>query len=159
MFPSNTEGFGTGTVILLSSSTSIYSLMSQSWELYRSDLVLIADWTISCGTKADVFTSRREGKLSDVLAPVLAFLLFESGARDGVVVRTMESLTLSSCPLISSGTREFAFICWRLGPKVFERLSTFSVLLHTCLWRTLHVVSLGGILHSVELLDCAMANF
>ena len=99
MFPSNTEGFETGTVILLpSSSTCVFwvsassSWMRQSWELHRSDSVLIADWSISCGAKAGVFTPGREGQLSFVLAPVIALLSFESGARDGVVVRMMGSL-------------------------------------------------------------------
>ena len=63
--------------------------------------------------------SSREGKLSDVLAPVLAFVSFESGARDGVLVRMMESFA-------SSGTREFPFICWRLGQELFDILC-FSV--------------------------------
>jgi len=93
--------------------------------LYHSDLVLVADWSISCRTKAGVFTSSHEGKLSDVLAPVLVILSFKSVAWDGVVVGTMGSLILS-CPLILSGTQEFAFICWRLGLEVLSILC-FSV--------------------------------
>lgn len=69
-----------------------------------------------------MFTSSREGKSSDVLAPVLVILSFESAAWNGVVVGTMGTLILSSCPLSSLGTRELAFICWRLGPEVLSIL-------------------------------------
>ena len=114
------RSFFSAVQLLLSEISASSSRMRLSWEFYRSNSVLIAYWSISCETYV-----KSRGKV-ERCSRTCTSASFESGAWDGVVVRTTGSLTLSSCPLISSGTREFAFICWRLGPKVFDILC-FSV--------------------------------
>ena len=135
MFPSNTGGFGTGTVILRSSSTCVFwisafsSWMRQSGELYCSEeSVFVADCTRSWGTKAGVLTSSREGNGSEILVVVLETLAFASSGWGGVVtgnclscLLALSRLLVSACGWIRElGAVSFGCLCFSVGSTEFD---------------------------------------